>query len=138
MIIEVQDFHGETIVGMSIIKGLAGLIIWTDNLDVLSNFYRDVLQLVPHSVKPDFISFKWGDTRLNIGTHSDIKGTSKDQLRIMVNLRVKDVRAAYNNLQERGIDFIRLPEQENWGGWICTLSDPDGNIIQLVQDDRNT
>ena len=122
---------------MSIIKGLAGLIIWTDNLDVLSNFYRDVLQLVPHSVKPDFISFKWGDTRLNIGTHSDIKGTSKDQLRIMVNLRVKDVRAAYNNLQERGIDFIRLPEQENWGGWICTLSDPDGNIIQLVQDDRN-
>ncbi len=123
---------------MSIIKGLAGLIIWTDNLDVLSNFYRDVLQLVPHSVKPDFISFKWGDTRLNIGTHSDIKGTSKDQLRIMVNLRVKDVRAAYNNLQERGIDFIRLPEQENWGGWICTLSDPDGNIIQLVQDDRNT
>ena len=123
---------------MSIIKGLAGLIIWTDNLDVLSNFYRDVLQLVPHSVKPDFISFKWGDTRLNIGTHSDIKGTSKDQLRIMVNLRVKDIRAAYNNLQERGIDFIRLPEQENWGGWICTLSDPDGNIIQLVQDDRNT
>ena len=123
---------------MSIIKGLAGLIIWTDNLDVLSNFYRDVLQLVPHSVKPDFISFKWGDTRLNIGTHSDIKGCSKDQLRIMVNLRVKDIRAAYNNLQERGIDFIRLPEQENWGGWICTLSDPDGNIIQLVQDDRNT
>ena len=123
---------------MSIIKGLAGLIIWTDNLDVLSNFYRDVLQLVPHSVKPDFISFKWGDTRLNIGTHSDIKGTSKDQLRIMVNLRVKDVRAAYNNLQERGIDFIRLPEQEKWGGWICTFSDPDGNIIQLVQDDRNT
>ena len=123
---------------MSIIKGLAGLIIWTDNLDVLSNFYRDVLQLVPHSVKPDFISFKWGDTRLNIGTHSDIKGLSKDQLRIMVNLRVKDVRAAYNNLQERGIDFIRLPEQENWGGWICTFSDPDGNIIQLVQDDRNT
>ena len=123
---------------MSIIKSLAGLIIWTDNLDVLSNFYRDVLQLVPHSVKPDFISFKWGDTRLNIGTHSDIKGTSKDQLRIMVNLRVKDIRAAYNNLQERGIDFIRLPEQENWGGWICTLSDPDGNIIQLVQDDRNT
>ena len=120
------------------INGLAGLIIWTDNLDVLSNFYRDVLQLVPHSVKPDFISFKWGDTRLNIGTHSDIKGTSKDQLRIMVNLRVKDIRAAYNNLQERGIDFIRLPEQENWGGWICTLSDPDGNIIQLVQDDRNT
>jgi predicted enzyme related to lactoylglutathione lyase len=123
---------------MSIIKGLAGLIIWTDNLDVLLNFYRDVLQLVPHSVKPDFISFKWGDTRLNIGTHSDIKGCSKDQLRIMVNLRVKDIRAAYNNLQERGIDFIRLPEQENWGGWICTLSDPDGNIIQLVQDDRNT
>ena len=123
---------------MSIIKGLAGLIIWTDNLDILSDFYRDVLQLVPHSVKPDFISFKWGDTRLNIGIHSGINGMSKDQFRFMINLRVNDVRAAHKNLKERGIDFIRAPEQENWGGWICTFSDPDGNIIQLVQDDRNT
>lgn len=106
-------------------------------MDVLSNFYRDVLQLVPHSVKPDFISFKWGDTRLNIGTHSDIKGLSKDKFRIMINLRVKDVRAVYKHLEERGIDFIRPPEQEHWGGWICTFSDPDENIIQLVQDDRN-
>ena len=122
---------------MSIINGLAGLIIWTEHIDVLSNFYRDVLQLVPHSVKPDFISFKWGDTRLNIGTHSDIKGLSKDKFRIMINLRVKDVRAVYKHLEERGIDFIRPPEQEHWGGWICTFSDPDENIIQLVQDDRN-
>ena len=123
---------------MSIINGLAGLIIWTENMDVLSNFYRDVLQIVPHSVKPDFISFKWGDTRLNIGTHSDIKGLSKDKFRIMINLRVKDVRAVHKLLEERGIDFIRPPEQEHWGGWICTFSDPDENIIQLVQDDRNT
>ena len=122
---------------MSIINGLAGLIIWTEHIDVLSNFYRDVLQLVPHSVKSDFISFKWGDTRLNIGTHSDIKGLSKDKFRIMINLRVNDVRAVHRHLAERGVDFMRTPEQEYWGGWICTFSDPDGNIIQLVQDDRN-
>jgi len=122
---------------MSIINGLAGLIIWTEHIDVLSNFYRDVLQLVPHSVKSDFISFKWGDTRLNIGTHSDIKGCSKDKFRIMINLRVNDVRAVHRHLAERGVDFMRTPEQEHWGGWICTFSDPDGNIIQLVQDDRN-
>ena len=122
---------------MSIINGLAGLIIWTDNLEVLLDFYRDVLQLVPHSVKPDFVSFRWGDTRLNIGTHSNIKVLSKDRFRIMINLRVNDVRAVHNSLEERGIDFMRPPEQEHWGGWICTFSDPDGNIIQLVQDDRN-
>ena len=121
---------------MSMINGIAGLIIWTDNLEVLLDFYRDVLQLVPHSVKPDFVSFRWGDTRLNIGTHSNIKGQSKDRFRIMVNLRVNDVRAVHNSLEERGIEFMRPPEQEHWGGWICTLSDPDGNIIQLVQDDR--
>ena len=121
---------------MSIINGLAGLIIWTDNLEVLLDFYRDVLQLVPHSVKPDFVSFRWGDTRLNIGTHSEIKGLSKDRFRIMINLRVNDVRNVHNSLEERGVAFIRPPEQEHWGGWICTLSDRDGNIIQLVQDDR--
>jgi len=25
------------------------------------------------------------------------------------------------------------PEREHWGGWIATLQDPDGNILQLLQ-----
>ncbi|GIS67591.1 MAG: hypothetical protein CM1200mP6_06590 [Anaerolineaceae bacterium] len=40
----------------------------------------------------------------------------------MVNLRVNDVRAVHNSLEERGIEFMRPPEQEHWGGWICTFS----------------
>jgi predicted enzyme related to lactoylglutathione lyase len=31
------------------------------------------------------------------------------------------------------VEFIRQPEREQWGGWIATFKDPDGNILQLLQ-----
>ena len=119
------------------IEGLAGVIIWTDHLEDLSKFYRDTLGLVPHSVQPHFVSFRWGNTRLGVGTHSDVVGTSIDPLRIMVNLRVGDIQAEHKRLIERGVNFIRPPELEHWGGWVCTFSDPDGNVIQLLQHDKS-
>lgn len=115
------------------IEGLAGVIIWTNRLEPLANFYTDILGLAPHSVRPNFISFRWGKTRLGIGVHSDVIGTSNDPLRIMVNLQVHDIDAEHNRLRDLGVKFIRSPEIEHWGGILCTFSDPDGNIIQLLQ-----
>ena len=120
----------------SMIKGLAGVVIWTENLEGLSKFYRDTLGLVPHSVRPHYVSFKWDNMRLGIGSHSDVVGTSMDPLRIMVNLRVSDIHAEYERLSERGVNFLRAPELEHWDGWVCTFSDPDGNVIQLLQHDE--
>jgi hypothetical protein len=39
------------------IEGVVGVIIWTDNVGRLSTFYRDVLELEPHSVRPHFVAF---------------------------------------------------------------------------------
>lgn len=117
----------------STIEGLAGVIIWTNHLEPLANFYTDILGLAPHSVRPHFVSFRWGNTRLGIGVHSDVTGKSNDPLRIMVNLRVKDIHAEHNRLRDLGVKFIRSPEFEHWGGLVSTFSDPDGNVIQLLQ-----
>ncbi len=115
------------------IEGLAGVIVWTDDLERLFRFYRDVLGLAPHSIRPNFISFKWGDVRLGLGKHSEVEGSTKDPYRIMVNLGVDDIHAQCDRLRQKGVVFEREPEKEHWGGWVATFSDPDGNALQLLQ-----
>ncbi len=119
------------------IQGLAGVILWTDDLDTMQGFYRDVLGLTPRSVRPHYVSFKWGDMRLGIGTHSEVKGKSSAPYRIMVNLAVDDIHAEYERLRNAGVEFIRAPEREHWGGWVCTFQDPDGNALQLLEQPKN-
>ena len=114
-------------------EGLVGVIIWTEDLDRLLAFYRDTLGLQPHSVRPDFVSFRWGGMRLGIGKHSEVTGRSKEPYRVMVNLGVDDIHREYRVLVGKGVQFVRPPEREHWGGWVSTLSDPDGNTIQLMQ-----
>ena len=115
------------------IEGVAGIVIWTEDLDRLLGFYRDTLGLAPHSVRPDFVAFKWGDMRLSIGHHSEVRGQTAEPHRIMVNLGVRNIRETYETLKARGVRFTRPPEKEHWGGWVSTFSDPDGNTLQLLQ-----
>lgn len=115
------------------IEGVAGVIIWTDSLERLVPFYRDILGLKPHSVQPDFVAFRFGDVRLSIGLHSEVSGPTQEPYRIMVNLAVADIHEAYRQLAARGVEFIRPPEREHWGGWVATFLDPDGNLLQLLQ-----
>jgi predicted enzyme related to lactoylglutathione lyase len=115
------------------IAGVIGVIIWTDNLERLVTFYRDTLGLTPYSVRPHFVAFRWGEMRLSLGRHAKVSGPSKDPYRIMINLGVDNIHQVYEALAARGVHFLRPPEKEHWGGWIATFLDPDGNILQLLQ-----
>jgi predicted enzyme related to lactoylglutathione lyase len=115
------------------IEGVVGVIIWTNNLDRLLAFYRGTLGLEPHSVRPDFVVFKWGEMRLSLGIHSRVEGRTKEPDRVMVNLGVEDIHEVHDSLRSRGVRFSRSPEKEHWGGWVATFSDPDGNTLQLLQ-----
>ena len=115
------------------IDGVVGVIIWTEDLDRLFAFYRDTLQLTPHSIRPHFIAFRWGDMRLSLGKHARVSGPSRDPYRIMINLGVDDIHRVYAALCAKGVAFLKPPTQEEWGGWVATFFDPDGNILQLLQ-----
>ena len=115
------------------IDGVVGVIIWTDDLDRMVEFYRDTLGLAPHSVRPDFVAFKWGEMRLSIGAHDEVSGKTSEPYRIMVNLGVDDIHDVHGTLVGRGVRFDRDPEQEHWGGWVATFRDPDGNMLQLLE-----
>ena len=51
----------------------------------------------------------------------------------MPHLGVDDIHSLHRRLTQQGVEFIRPPEKEGWGGWVATLKDPDGNIVQLLQ-----
>lgn len=120
---------------------LAGIILWTDDLIRLSSFYEKALGLKPHSVREDFIAYRWDmgatDIRFSIGLHSKIQGSAKDPLRVMVNFNVRNIIDMVSKLKESGAKFIRDPELEHWGGFVATFEDPDGNVVQLLQQPEN-
>jgi len=117
------------------IEGLAGVLIWTeaDRFPAMARFYRDTLGLAPRSAKSDFINFDWSGVRLSVGVHDRVRGVSREPLRVMVNLTVADIHTAHERLTGAGVIFTRAPAREEWGGWVATFADPDGNILQLMQ-----
>ena len=115
------------------ITGVVGVNIWTDNLEDLRSFYRDTLALPLHSDHGDFVAFRFGDMRLNLGLHRHVHGPTKEPHRVMVNLGVDDIHATHKRLLAKGVEFIRPPQKEGWGGWVATFKDPDGNLLQLLQ-----
>ena len=115
------------------IEGVAGVILWTDDVERLAAFYTDVLGLTPHSATPEFVAFSFRNVRLSIGRHDRVSGEARDPYRVMVNLAVGDIDEVCGRLRGKSVFFLRPPEQERWGGWVATFKDPDGNILQLLQ-----
>ena len=59
-----------------------------------------------------------------------------DQVSHALTLRVADCQASYQALRARGAAFLAPPH--DWGGEIrCFLRDPDGNLVELSQTERN-
>jgi predicted enzyme related to lactoylglutathione lyase len=111
------------------------VLVWTsaERFGAMDAFYVDVLELTPRTRRPGFVNFELGDQRLTIAVHDGVTGAARDPLRIMVNLAVDDAFAVHDRLVSRGVVFLRPPEREPWGGVIASLTDPDGNILQLLQ-----
>jgi len=121
------------------INGLGGATIWSENIDNLLPFYRDVVGLRPGVATQDFVVF--GDqTRpaLAIGTHSEVRGRTAEPARHMVGLLTDDIQADTARLKAAGVRFIEEPNDQGGGFWLATFADPDGNLIQLFQFGRGS
>lgn len=117
------------------IDGLAGVLVYTsvDRFPAMRKFYAEVLGLTPRSDRSGFVNFEWAEQRLTIATHSDLRSSNPSPLHVMINLATDDIAGAYAAAVSRGARSMRPPEREDWGGWVATLVDPDGNIVQLLQ-----
>jgi len=115
------------------LEGVRAASIWSEDLNNLLPFYRDVLGLEVVIESPRFVVFgRPGTPTLGLGTHSEVRGRNADPARHMVGLATDDLEADYKRLKGAGVEFREDPT--DYGGlWIATLKDPEGNLVQLLQ-----
>lgn len=115
------------------IKGLRGATTWSQDLNNLLPFYRDLLGLPVAIQIPGFVVLGELDKpALALGTHSEVRGRNADPARHMVGLGTDDVDAEWKRLTAAGVEFVEKPT--DYGQLrIATLKDPEGNLIQLLQ-----
>jgi predicted enzyme related to lactoylglutathione lyase len=115
------------------IKGLAGATIWSEDVNNLLPFYRDLLGLEPSVQIPGFVVLgELGTPVLALGTHSEVRGRNADPARHMVGLLTDDVDTDCKRLKNTGVEFVEDPTDYDRLR-IATLKDPEGNLIQLLQ-----
>lgn len=119
------------------IKQFAGATIWSENLNNLLPFYRDVLGIKVTDESPEFgFALLGADSPmqpgLGLGTHSEVHGRNSDPNRHMVGFETDDIVADVQRLKAAGVEFIEEPT--DYGEiTIATLKDPEGNLVQLFQ-----
>ena len=117
------------------IKRFTGASIWSEDLNNLLPFYRDVLGLKVWMESPGYVGFgdaESGEAWLGLGTHSEVRGRNNDPSRHMVGLESEDLKADVERLKGAGVEFIEEPT--DYGDLsIATLKDPEGNLVQLFQ-----
>src|SRR3954447_10848043 len=116
------------------ITNLASASVWSEDLNNLLPFYRDVLGLKVAMESPDFVVL--GADRpdmpgMGLGTHSEVHGANSDPARHMVAFISDDLVNDCDRLKKAGVVFIQDPT--DYGDiWVATLKDPEGNLVQLL------
>lgn len=121
------------------------ILIWSEDPDVLSTFYRDVLELeevIKLDIPDDYgYAFRVGDDGLLlwIGKHSEVNGKNKDPMRHMFNLYVNDVHEWYERIRGRDdVTIIQEPmitpptRDKEEKKYVCTFLDPEDNCFQFM------
>jgi len=115
------------------ITGLRGATIWSEELNRLLPFYRDVLGLPVAVETPGFVVLGTREgPSLALGTHSEVHGRNIDPARHMIGVTTDDITSDYKRLKDAGVDFIEPPTTYP-NVVVATLKDPDGNLVQLLQ-----
>ncbi len=115
------------------IKGLRISTIWSEDLNNLLPFYRDVLGLSVGMEAPGFVIL--GDPNgpaVGLGTHSEVHGKASDPARHIVGFDTDDIQGDCARLREAGVEFVEEPNQQG-DAWIATFRDPERNLVQLLQ-----
>jgi len=103
---------------------LARVILFTAQIDAMSQFYGEVLGLKQITDEKGWREFAAGGAR--IALHSGPSSPGRKGPRIV--FQAKDVAALREKLVARGANFGKVREGEFC---LCDGKDPDGNPIQL-------
>ncbi len=100
------------------------------------SFYRDIIGL---PVKFESEEMGWAEFDLG-GASLAIERQNKDDPEsqsvvgrfVGISIQVDDIGAVYEELKDKGVEFVGPPEKQPWGGVLAHFNDPDGNTLTLL------
>jgi predicted enzyme related to lactoylglutathione lyase len=107
---------------------VGSLLLGSSHPDEMKTWYRRAFGLQEN----DMGAFELGPVQLFIEPHSEVSGPTLEPARSIINLDVEDAEALAEHLRQLDTKFVRDVEQESFG-LIGTVTDPDGNYVQIIQ-----
>lgn len=104
--------------------------IFVNDLEVMSNFYRDVLELptVWSDAENGHAGFNTGECTLILEVGHGNEGNRFTAL----SFTTPDIKARHELLVSRKVEFTQPPTKMDWGGTLAYFKDPEGNTLGLV------
>ena len=122
------------------LKSLDYVVLIVRDLDRSLNFYHGVLGLPLRHRAANYAQIDSGTTRLGLFTREAMAATlgravidGSPREAFELGFFVDDCDAAYAELTAAGVDRVSPPTDREWGQRTAYVSDPDGNLIELVQ-----
>ena len=116
------------------------ITIWTDNIEVMRDFYSETLGFEIESDLGEHVEFKSQGVRFSLCSRSvfhDVSQIFREpssgqsfELAFPCD-GPKDVDKSYEELLDKGTKGIKAPQDMPWGQRTALFSDPDGNIHEI-------
>ena len=114
------------------IKTVWCVTFYVSDLKRAAKFYEETLGLEKKYEFSSYVGFECGGVEIGlipkIGENQKVGPSSPS-----VEFLVDDVEKTYNELKRRGVKFVKELHEEPWGGKQATFTDPDGNVLEIVQ-----
>jgi len=119
------------------------VVLVVDDLDRSLGFYVDVLGLPLGHRSGPYAQLETATTRVALYTRDAMAGTlgqslvppAPDAPAFELGFKVPSCDAAFEELVEAGAEAAVPPTDRPWGQRTAYVRDPDGNLIELAQDD---
>jgi catechol 2,3-dioxygenase-like lactoylglutathione lyase family enzyme len=111
---------------------IGSLLLASRNPDALNDWYTSVLPPKESYSQNGYRFLDYGSLQILIDSRDDIAAATAEPGRLIVNFHVPDAREAETRLNELGVSWVAELEDRD-GNLFGTVSDPDGNLVQIIQ-----
>jgi predicted enzyme related to lactoylglutathione lyase len=115
------------------IKRIWDITLTVSDLKRAMDFYENILGLQKKYEFKDYAGFDCCGVEIGLKTWGKKEKPRKGEP--CIDFLVDSMDESYRTLKEKGVNFIKEPEDTLWNSRIAMFSDPDENILQMVQID---
>jgi predicted enzyme related to lactoylglutathione lyase len=117
------------------LRGLATVSFWADDLEAAKTWYVEVLGIEPYFERPGYYEFRLGDYQAELGlidSRYAPGGSGSGPAGAVIYWHVDDVRAALEKLLAMGAKEYQALTDRGAGFVTAAVVDPFGNILGVM------